>query len=54
MPSGATPRRAALAGHPDYPHHDVYEDENMIAFLARNPPGGEQGGESAAGQERAE
>jgi len=26
-----------LAGHPDYPHHDVYEDADTIAFLARWP-----------------
>ena len=26
-----------LAGHPDYAHHDVYEDANTIAFLARWP-----------------
>lgn len=26
---------AILAGHPDYPHHDVYEDAATIAFLAR-------------------
>lgn len=26
-----------LAGHPDYPHHDVYEDQSTIAFLARYP-----------------
>ena len=26
-----------LAGHPDYPHHDVYEDDDTIAFLARYP-----------------
>jgi hypothetical protein len=24
-----------LAGHPDYSHHDVYEDADTIAFLAR-------------------
>ncbi len=28
---------AILAGHPDYPHHDVYEDSGTIAFLARFP-----------------
>src|SRR5690348_9138344 len=28
---------AILAGHPDYPHHDVYEDDATIAFLARQP-----------------
>jgi diadenosine tetraphosphate (Ap4A) HIT family hydrolase len=28
---------AILAGHPDYPHHDVYEDAATIAFLARQP-----------------
>lgn len=28
---------AILAGHPDYPYHDVYEDESAIAFLARYP-----------------
>jgi diadenosine tetraphosphate (Ap4A) HIT family hydrolase len=26
-----------LAGHPDYSHHDVYEDADTIAFLARWP-----------------
>jgi diadenosine tetraphosphate (Ap4A) HIT family hydrolase len=26
-----------LAGHPDYRHHDVYEDADTIAFLARWP-----------------
>jgi diadenosine tetraphosphate (Ap4A) HIT family hydrolase len=26
---------ALLAGHPGYPHHDVYEDDDIIAFLAR-------------------
>ena len=26
---------ALLAGHPGYPHHDVYEDDDTIAFLAR-------------------
>lgn len=26
---------AMLAGHPGYPHHDVYADERSIAFLAR-------------------
>jgi histidine triad (HIT) family protein/ATP adenylyltransferase len=26
-----------LAGHPDYPHHDVYEDADTIAFLTRQP-----------------
>lgn len=26
-----------LAGHPDYSHHDVYEDDDTIAFLARWP-----------------
>lgn len=26
-----------LARHPDYPHHDVYEDAQTIAFLARYP-----------------
>ncbi|HXS66016.1 MAG TPA: HIT domain-containing protein [Streptosporangiaceae bacterium] len=26
---------AILAGDPDYPHHDVYEDAATIAFLAR-------------------
>jgi histidine triad (HIT) family protein/ATP adenylyltransferase len=26
-----------LAGHPDYPHHDVYEDAETIAFLTRYP-----------------
>lgn len=28
---------SALAGHPDYSHHDVYEDPDTIAFLARWP-----------------
>ncbi len=28
---------AILAGHPDYRHHDVYEDADTIAFLARYP-----------------
>jgi diadenosine tetraphosphate (Ap4A) HIT family hydrolase len=28
---------ATLAGHPDYAHHDVYEDSDTIAFLARYP-----------------
>ncbi|SIN36900.1 HIT family protein [Micromonospora cremea] len=28
---------ALVAGHPDYRHHDVYEDDDTIAFLARNP-----------------
>jgi diadenosine tetraphosphate (Ap4A) HIT family hydrolase len=28
---------AILAGHPDYPHHDVYEDAGTIAFLTRYP-----------------
>ena len=28
---------AIVAGHPDYPHHVVYEDEHTIAFLS-NPP----------------
>lgn len=26
-----------LAGHPDYAHHDVYEDADTIAFLGRYP-----------------
>jgi diadenosine tetraphosphate (Ap4A) HIT family hydrolase len=26
-----------LAGHPDYSHHDVYEDADTSAFLARWP-----------------
>jgi diadenosine tetraphosphate (Ap4A) HIT family hydrolase len=26
-----------LAGHPGYSHHDVYEDADTIAFLARYP-----------------
>lgn len=26
-----------LDGHPDYRHHDVYEDADTIAFLARWP-----------------
>jgi len=28
---------AILAGHPDYPHHDVYQDDDTIAFLTRHP-----------------
>lgn len=28
---------AILAGHPDYPHHVVYEDEGTVAFLNRYP-----------------
>jgi diadenosine tetraphosphate (Ap4A) HIT family hydrolase len=28
---------ALLAGHPGYPHHDIYEDNDTIAFLARYP-----------------
>lgn len=28
---------AILAGHPDYPHHDLYEDADTIAFLGRYP-----------------
>jgi hypothetical protein len=28
---------AILGGHPEYPHHDVYEDAATIAFLARHP-----------------
>jgi diadenosine tetraphosphate (Ap4A) HIT family hydrolase len=28
---------AILAGHLDYPHHDVYEDAATIAFPARQP-----------------
>jgi diadenosine tetraphosphate (Ap4A) HIT family hydrolase len=28
---------AILAGHPDYPHDDVYEDDDTIAFLVRWP-----------------
>jgi diadenosine tetraphosphate (Ap4A) HIT family hydrolase len=28
---------AILAGHPDYFHHDVYEDAETIAFLSRYP-----------------
>ena len=28
---------AILDGHPDYSHHDVYEDGEFIAFLARYP-----------------
>ncbi len=28
---------AILAGHPDYSHHDVYEDADTIAFLGRWP-----------------
>ena len=28
---------AILDGHPDYSHHDIYEDGDFIAFLARYP-----------------
>jgi len=28
---------AILAGHPDYDHHDVYDDGDTIAFLSRYP-----------------
>ena len=28
---------AILQGHPNYSHHDVYEDNDFIAFLARYP-----------------
>jgi diadenosine tetraphosphate (Ap4A) HIT family hydrolase len=28
---------AILDGHPDYSHHDVYEDDDTIAFLSRHP-----------------
>ncbi|MGN6794438.1 MAG: HIT family protein [Streptosporangiaceae bacterium] len=28
---------AILAGHPDYRHHDLYEDADTIAFLVRYP-----------------
>jgi histidine triad (HIT) family protein/ATP adenylyltransferase len=28
---------AILSGHPDYHHHDVYEDDDTIAFLNRHP-----------------
>jgi diadenosine tetraphosphate (Ap4A) HIT family hydrolase len=28
---------ALLGGHPDYRHHEVYQDEEKIAFLARYP-----------------
>src|SRR5215469_4680712 len=28
---------AILDGHPDYRHHDVYEDADTIAFLSRYP-----------------
>jgi diadenosine tetraphosphate (Ap4A) HIT family hydrolase len=28
---------AILDGHPDYPHHDVYEDADTIAFLTCYP-----------------
>ena len=28
---------AILAGHPDYAHHDVYDDGDTIAFLSRYP-----------------
>jgi hypothetical protein len=26
-----------LAGHPDYPHHDICKDDDTIAFLACYP-----------------
>lgn len=29
--------RAFLAGHPDYPHETVFEDEHHVAFLDRWP-----------------
>ncbi len=28
---------ALVAGHPDYLHHQVYEDEDTVAFLSRYP-----------------
>lgn len=28
---------AFLAGHPDYRHHTLYEDDDVVAFLARHP-----------------
>ncbi len=28
---------AILAGHPDYHHHDLYQDADTIAFLGRYP-----------------
>ncbi|HEY3903528.1 MAG TPA: HIT family protein [Streptosporangiaceae bacterium] len=28
---------AILAGHPDYPHHDIYRDDETIAFLVHRP-----------------
>ena len=28
---------AILAGHPGYPHHDIYEDDSTIAFLNHHP-----------------
>jgi len=28
---------ATVAGHPDYPHHTLYEDDDTIAFLSRYP-----------------
>src|SRR5579864_9550310 len=28
---------AIVAGHPDYPHHEIYRDDNTIAFLVRWP-----------------
>jgi diadenosine tetraphosphate (Ap4A) HIT family hydrolase len=28
---------AFLAGHPDYRHHTLYEDDNTVAFLTRHP-----------------
>jgi diadenosine tetraphosphate (Ap4A) HIT family hydrolase len=37
---GVNPQRhvcAILNGHPDYPHHNVYEDGDTIAFLNRHP-----------------
>lgn len=28
---------AFLSGHPDYPHHKLYEDDFAVAFLAQAP-----------------
>jgi len=28
---------ATLAGHPEYPHHILYQDADVVAFLARRP-----------------
>jgi diadenosine tetraphosphate (Ap4A) HIT family hydrolase len=28
---------ATVQGHPDYPHHSIYQDVETIAFLSRHP-----------------